>query len=568
MARENSKIRARIACPPGAAVSTIFDWPLRAGVVALVLAVAVLLPGCAPDDRGAGVHADRDTLRRGNGREPGTLDPARAVDIHAFGVLDDLYENLVSFSVDGRIVPGAAARWTHDANRRRFEFQLRADARWSNGDAVTADDFVRGLRRAVDPKTNAPYATMLADLQGYDAVRSGRAPATALGVHAVDPATVAFDLAGPGHTLLQVLAMPVAAPLHASMVDGNGFDDPGEFVGNGPYRLAAYRKGDRIRVEANPYHRAASDLGYCAVEYIPVQVPATELSMFRAGEIDITHTIPPAQLPTLRRRMPGAVRIAPMLGVYFLAFDTTEPPLASAPLREALSLAIDRPRLVALLGRGEQPAYGLLPPDLAADATDDDWATLGDEERRARARRLLREALDGRAPPPISLVYDAGDIHERVALAVAEMWRDVLGVETRLDKREWTYFLDTRERRGEWDAMRYAWFADYADAENFLEIFRAGSEHNLSGFADSDFDGLLAAAAETGDGALRAQHLAQAAERVRASHAIAPLYFYVSKHLVRPGIEGFVANALDRHPSRFLRPTHAPRSGGCGTAGR
>ena len=500
------------------------------------------------------------TLTRGNGGEPGTLDPARATDIHAFNVLGDLYEGLVIIDSDGEITAGVAARWETDAGLRRFEFELRPDARWSTGEPVTATDFVRGLRRLVDPQTNAPYANLFANISGFAAVQAGDAPPSALGVRAEGPRTLIIELDAPGHTLLDVLAMSVAAPVHTTNAADGGFDDPARFVGNGAYQLASYRRNDRIALIANPHHRDAARLGYCRVEYLPVVDPTTEVTMYRAGDLDMTHSLPPQQVAALRERLPDAIRIAPQLGTYFLALDITEPALANRDLRRALSMAVDRQALVAMLGRGEQPAWGLLPPGLVDDARYG-WAGLEDAERRTQARATYLRALGDAPPPELRLVFDAGDVHERIALTVSAMWRDTLGIETVLDKREWGYFLDTRQRRTEWDAMRYAWFADYADAASFLGLFREGSEHNLPGYSDAGFEAALdrARAAATADA--RAGALSEAALRIDDAYALIPLYHYVSKRLVHPDITGYADNLLDRHPSRHLAPRAVPDRG-------
>lgn len=530
---------------------------LNIALVTLVVAVSACGRGPEPAQ-----NADAETvLRRGNGGEPGTLDPTRADDAHAFNVLGDLYEGLVTRAADGSLQPGAAASWQHDKTRRRFEFTLREDARWSTGEPVTADDFARGLRRLADPATNAPFASLLAAVSGFDAVQAGDAPPSALGVMARDARTLVIALDAPGHTLLDTLALPVAAPMHASMADGTGFADPERFVGNGPYRLASYRTNDRIRIEANPYHRDASRLGYCHIEFLPVVNPATEVTMYRAGELDLTQTLPPQQVATLRERMPDAVRIAPQLGVYFMAFDTTEPALASRDLRRALSLAIDRPALTRMLGRGEQPAWQLLPPGLLASTATNDPAQLSDDARRTQAREALRQALGDAPAPTLRLVFDAGDVHERIALAVADMWRDVLGIETALDKREWAYFLETRGNRADWDVMRYAWFADYPDAASFLSMFETGSEHNLPGFELPAYDEALSNARMAANDTAREQALRTAAQAFDAAYAVAPLYYFVSKRLVRPGLSGYEDNLLDRHPSRYLTPAGAAPAG-------
>ncbi|MEL6448811.1 MAG: peptide ABC transporter substrate-binding protein [Pseudomonadota bacterium] len=500
------------------------------------------------------------TLTRGNGGEPGTLDPARAVDIHAFNVLGDIYEGLVIIGGDGAIAAGTAARWQTHAGLRRFEFELRPDARWSTGEPVTAADFVRGLRRLADPETNAPYASLFANISGFVEIQAGHAPPSTLGVRAQGPRTLIIELDAPGHTLLDVLAMPVAAPVHSSNADGGGFDDPARFVGNGAYRLESYRRNDRIALTANPHHRDAGRLGYCRVEYLPVVDPAFEVTMYRAGELDMTHSLPPQQVAALRERLPDAVRIAPQLGTYFLALDVTEPALANRDLRRALSMAVDRQALVAVLGRGEQPAWGLLPPGLV-DGARYDWAALDDAQRRNQARALYLRALGDAPPPELRLVFDAGDVHERIALTVAGMWRETLGIETVLDKREWGYFLDTRQRRTEWDAMRYAWFADYADAASFLGLFREGSEHNLPGYSDAGFEAALDSARSAKTEDARAGALSEAALHIDDAYALIPLYHYVSKRLVRPDLTGYAENLLDRHLSRHLAPRAAPERG-------
>lgn len=518
------------------------------------------LASCGGESQGTARDAASRTLARGNGGEPGTLDPARAVDIHAFNVLGDLYEGLVTIGSDGAITAGAAARWQADVTLRRFEFELRADARWSTGETVTAADFVRGLRRLVDPETNAPYASLFANISGFASVQAGDAPPSALGVRAQGPRTLIIELDAPGHTLLDVLAMPVAAPVHASNAVAGGFDDAARFVGNGAYQLATYRRNDRIALTANPHHRDVGRLGYCRIEFLPVVDPVTEVMMYRAGDLGLTHSLPPRQVADLRKRLPDAVRIAPQLGTYFLALDLTEPALANRDLRMALSMAVDRHALVAMLGRGEQPAWGLLPPGLV----DDDaypWHTLGDAERRDQARTALQRALGDNDVPELRLVFDAGDVHERIALTVSDMWRETLGLETTLDKREWGYFLDTRQQRSEWDAMRYAWFADYADAASFLSMFREGSEHNLPGFADASFEAALDRARAAATSGVRAGALSDAATRIDDTYALIPLYHYVSKRLVRPDITGFTDNLLDRHPSRFLAPEGASERG-------
>jgi len=248
------------------------------------------------------------------------------------------------------------------------------------------------------------------------------------------------------------------------------------------------------------------------------------------------------------------VRIAPSLGLYYLAFDLTEPPLDDRLLRQALNMAIDREQLVSIIGRGEQAAYGIVPPSVANHAAASfAWHALPPAERQKQAQELYRRAGYSDATPlALQLIYDSGDIHERIALAVSSMWRDVLGVDITILKMEWQYFLATRENRSEWQVMRFAWSGDYDDASTFTNIFRSGDPQNLAAYGNPDYDRLVADASAVQDDRQRAELMHAAEALLLADYPIAPLYFYVSKHLVSPRISCFESNALDRHPSRFL----------------
>ena len=313
--------------------------------------------------------------------------------------------------------------------------------------------------------------------------------------------------------------MSIAAPVWPGAEAGK--------ITNGPFQLEFWRPGEMLRVVPNPHFHAAESVLLDAVEYYPIAEPATELARYRAGELDITATIPPSSLDRLRQDQAGELRIAPRLAVYFIALDLTEAPLTDPVLREALSRSIDREALVAVLGRGEQPAYGFVPPGIE-----------GYDPARYQWRGEV-EPTD--APPSLTLLHDTGDVHETVALAVASMWRESLGIDVRLEKREWKYFLASREQRQDWDAMRFAWTGDYAHPTTFLDLFLSGGPMNLPGYANPEFDRLMAAGDYAGAEAL-----------LLRDYPVIPLYFYVSKHLVSPAVKGFTDNPLDLHPSRYI----------------
>ena len=243
-----------------------------------------------------------------------------------------------------------------------------------------------------------------------------------------------------------------------------------------------------------------------------------------------------------------------MLALYYLAFDLTEPPFDDVDVRRALSMAIDRETLAELLGRGEQPAYGIVPPGTTGQENPGyDWRALDHAERLEEARNLLAASgFKEGTPLRFTYLYDAGGIHEQVALAVGAMWESALAVEVDYEKREWQYFLNARDQRDEWQLMRFAWFGDYDDPDTFLQIFLSESPQNLPRLSNPDFDRALREANMLIDATGRSEALARAEDLLLAEYPVAPLYFLVSKHLVHPSIRGFEQNVLDRHPTRFM----------------
>jgi oligopeptide transport system substrate-binding protein len=521
---------------------------------AAVLTLALFLAGCDTPSDSSTDATGQQVLRRGNGGDPGTLDPALAEDVHAFNVLLDLYEGLVAESANGGLVPGVAQSWSVTDDGHTYVFKLRGNARWSNGDPVVASDFVRAFRRVSAPETLSSYGFLLEPIKNFNAIKAGNMPVSDLGVHAIDTQTLALHLREPVSHFLSVLAMPIAFPMHASALVPESFSDAERFVGNGAYVLRERQVLGPIRLRRNDLYWNADSVSIEDVEYLPIVDEGLELNMYRAGELDITQTIPSSQFAQLKEESPGEVRIAPSLAFYCLAFDLSESPLNNKDLRRALSMAINRRKLVELIGRGEQPAFGIVPSGVAnhGDAAYV-WRDLDEDKRIDIAQEAYADAgFDVATPLRIKLTYDVGGIHERIALAVSGMWQEALGVEVQLEKKEWKFFLETRDNRSDWQIMRFSWFGDYNDPMTFLEIFRSDSPQNLPLYNNPDYDKLLNKASIELDSHTRTELLADAEQTLIEDYPIAPLYFYVSKHMVKPRIKGFDDNVLDRHPSRFL----------------
>jgi oligopeptide transport system substrate-binding protein len=531
---------------------------LRAiSLVALPVIAMLFLPGCNPDSEGV---SSRDAapviVRRGNGGEPDSLDPARAEGVQAFNVITDLYEGLIALDARGNIIAGVAESWSVSDDGHTYTFHLRDDARWSNGTPVVAAHFVDGMRRTLSPDTGSAFAALLYPIDNAEAVARGALPATALGVAAHGERTLVIRLNAPAPFLPSLLTMPMTMPF---LDDGGGdkgrFSSLGRFVGNGPFLLADWDPGGHIRLRKNALFREADSVAIDEVHYFPVVEPRVELDMYRAGELDITFGVPGSHVGRLSETHPSELRIAPYLATYYLAFDLSEAPFDSRPLRQALSMAIDREALVRVTGRGEQPAYGLVPDGLTNyTPARVDWKSLTADERLAKARELYAQAgYSADQPLEVTLLYDAADIHETVALVVSEMWRKNLGVEVTLDKREWMYFLSTRKNRDDWQVMRFSWTGDFDHPSTFTDTFRSTSPQNLPGYASEAYDRLVDRAEATVDSVEQMRLYAEAEAELLSGAPIVPLYFYVSEHLVSADVSGFESNVFDRHPSRYLR---------------
>ena len=508
---------------------------LTATVPALLLAAACWLTGCGGPAPEVGGHAPpaRDSLRRGLGAEPGSLDPQLASDNAALAVVADLYEGLTAEDSDGSIVPGSAESWTVGEGGLEYVFRLRRGLRWSNGDALTADHFAAGLRRALDAATAAPNAGMLADVVGIE-------------VPAAD--VLRLRLRRPVSYLPAVLALPIAAPRHprAQVLEPS--------PGNGAYRLVRRLPGEYIELERNPHYWNVAAVAIGRVVHVALADLATEVNLYRTGELDLTSEVPNSQLGALRDALPGELRIAPYLSAYTYAVNMARLPNRDARL--ALAMAIDRERLTRqVTGAGERPALGWVPDGIAGyTPARYEWGRLDHPAAVAEARRLWSAARHaGNAPARIRLCTDASANHRRTAVAVADFWRTALGIETEIVELEWNVYLDTRAHPGDCDLVRLGWSADFVDPEAFAMVFESTHPQNTLGYASNRYDGLLAASRTETDAARRMTQLASAEAQLLADAPVIPLFFRVSKRLVKPYVQGVAANPLGHVASRHLR---------------
>ncbi|MFT4047621.1 MAG: peptide ABC transporter substrate-binding protein [Solimonas sp.] len=497
-------------------------------------------------------------LRIGNGPEPESLDPQRASSVSALNIARDLFEGLTRIADDGRVVPAAARGWQISADGRRYTFDLRDGLRWSNGEPLTADDFVAGLRRVVDPRTGAPYAQLLSPIANAAAIVAGRAAPAMLAAWALSPTRLQILLREPTPYFLSLLAHPAASPLYRPGLAqyGREFARPGRLVGNGAFRLEQWVVQSQITLLRNPQYWNDAQTRLDGVAYIPSDDVAAELKRFRAGELDVTSEIPLVQALQLRARYGERLRIATYLGSYFYGINMTRPPLgASRALRRALAMTIDRELLVDKVMNGlAQPAYGWVPPGVAGYAAQSaDWAAWPMARRVAEARRLYAAAgYTDEKPLRVELRYNTHDDHKRIATVIAAMWKQTLGVQATLINEENKVFLAKRRLRRETEIFRAAWMGDYDDASTYLDVLAGDNGRNDMGWHDARYDALLAEAARQRDPVRRAALLEEAERRALDAMPVIPVYWYVSKHLLSPRVQGWRDNLLDVHYSKDL----------------
>jgi oligopeptide transport system substrate-binding protein len=515
----------------------------------------VLLESGRPDPS---VLADEQIVYRGNGDEPETLDPHLAQDVPSSHILRDLFEGLTTESADGDLIPGAALRWNISRDARTYTFYLRRDLVWSNGEALNAEDFVFSLQRAVNPRTASSAARTLLPIQNAREVMAGELPVEELGISLLDEFTMQITLTGPTPYFLGLLASPVAYPVNRENLEefGDQFSKPGKLVSNGAYVLDRWTPRVSIELRKNPDFREAELALIERVYYLPTEDQSAEVKQFRSGELDWTNEVPNNQFKWLQRHYPDELVISPWMGSYFFGFNLTQEPFIDNPsLRMALILAIDRQIITSKVTQfGEKPSFALVPPGIDGYVPfSPEYADWTQEERDHEARRLYEQAgYSPDRPLRVEIRYNTNDNNKKIALAIASMWKQALGLHATLVNEEFRVFLQNREQKAITQVFRAGWISDYNDPYSFLELFRTGYGRNDYGYSNSTFDAVLD---EVGTERVRVrrERLMFEAERVLMSdHVIIPIYTYVTKRLVNPYLQGWKSNVMDHHPTRNM----------------
>ena len=475
--------------------------------------------------------------------EPASLDPAKAVGLPEIQVIRDLFEGLVNQDANGNIIPGVAARWqTND--QKTWTFTLRSDAKWSDGTPVTAQDFVYSWQRLVDPKTTSPFAwfAALAGIMNAQDIIDGKAKPETLGVTAVDTHTLRVQLDKPLPWFVNLTANFSLYPVNKAAVDSDkNWTRPGKLVGNGAYVLADRVVNEKLELVPNKHYWDNGKTVIQKVTFMPINQESAATKRYQAGDIDITESFPKNLYQKLKKELPGQVFTPPQLGTYYYAFNTQKGPTADARVRLALSMSIDR-RIIAdkVLGAGEKPAWRFT-PDVTAGFKPQPSALeeSSQAELNAQAKMLLQAAGYGpNRPLKLTLLYNTQEVHQKIAIAVASMWKKNLGVDVKLQNQEWKTYIDSRNT-GNFDVIRASWVGDYNEPSTFLSLLTSTNSGNIARFNDAAYDKVIRQASlESSAEARNADY--NMAEKILAEKApIAPIYQYTNGRLIKPWVKGY-----------------------------
>jgi oligopeptide transport system substrate-binding protein len=524
----------------------------------LLMLVASLLSGLATAV--VSVPAQAATINIHNGGDPTSLDPHKLSGDWENRIAGDIFEGLVTEDKAAEPIPGQASSWSVSDDGLVYTFTLRDGIRWSDGEPVTAGDFVYALQRLMNPDTAATYAYLQYPIKNAEAINTGQiADLNELGVKAIDDRTLEITLERPTPYFIGALTHYTAYPLPRHVIESAGDDwvRIDNIVTNGPYKPVDWVPGSHVTTVKNDSYYDADNVKIDGARFFVLEDQSAALKRYRAGEFDILTDFPTDQYEWMQENLPGQAQVAPFAGLYYYVVNHNKPPFDNADVRKALSMAINREVIgPQILGTGELPAYSWVPPGMAnyPEPYMVDWKDLPYGDKVNEAKRLLDGAgYNAENPLNLQLRYNTNENHKRIAVAIAAMWKP-LGVEVELYNTETKVHYDELQR-GVLDVARAGWLADYNDADNFLNLLKSTVEHNYGRYKNPEFDALLDQANATTDIEGRAGLLKQAEKLAMDQTAAIPIYYYLARNVVSPRVKGFENNAFDIHRTRWLELT-------------
>lgn len=533
-------------------------------LMTLVLAFSTLLAACGSGSESgtgtsgqAGEGTATQDLRINMSAEPPTFDPAQAKDSQTNTALKLMYEGLTRMGADGNPAPGVAEKWDVSEDGLKYTFHLRDNATWNNGEPVTAEDFAYAWEHVLSPDT-APaseYAYQLYYLKNGEAFNTGKIKDfSQVGVKVVDEKTLEVTLENPAPYWLGLTSFYTYYPVNKKNVEANDkwAAKADTMVTNGPFTLTTWTTGQQLAWTKNDKYWDKDNIKLNTITASLVNSGATEYSSYQSGQLDYagapTGEIPTDQIPAAKQQFPDQFQAKGIASTYYYEFNNKEKPFDNAKIRKAFAMSINRQAIVDNVTLGGQiPAFGFVPPGIKGQ-TDEYRAEHKDsyfKEDAAQAKTLLAEGMkeEGYTTlPPVTLIYNSSEAHQKIALAIADMWKSNLGVDVKTENQEWSVFLNNRQS-GNFQVARAGWTADYNDPMTFMDMWVTGGGNNNAGYANPAYDKLIADAKSTQDAAKRMDDMAKAEKMlIEDDMAVMPVYYYTSISLVKPNLKGIVVD--------------------------
>ncbi|MFU9136167.1 peptide ABC transporter substrate-binding protein [Erwinia tasmaniensis] len=516
-----------------------FTLAAAALAVNLSLCAAVVPPGT--------VLAERQEIVRHIKDEPASLDPAKAVGLPEIQVIRDLFEGLTNQDATGKIVPGVAEQW-HTTDNKSWIFTLRNDARWSDGDPVTAEDFVYSWRRLVDPAvaSDSAWFAGLAGIENAGAIAKGQLSPDKLGVTALDSHRLKVTLDRPVPWFPSLAASVSLFPVPQKVIEkaGANWTRPENLVGNGAYRLQERVVNEKLVLVRNDSYWDNAHSLLTKVTFLPINEESSATKRYRANDIDITESFPKNMYGLLKKEIPNEVYTPDQLGTYYYAFNTIKGPTSDPRVRKALSWTIDRTIIAEkVLGTGEKPAWHFTPDVTAGFKPVPGFLQQHTQaELNMQARALLAAAGYGPTHPlNLTLLYNTSENHQKIAIAVASMWKKNLGVSVKLQNQEWKTYIDSRNS-GNFDVIRASWVGDYNEPSSFLSLLTSSHSGNIAKFSDKQYDAVVDKASQETRAEARSSDYNRAEQIIADQAPIAPIYQYTNGRLIKPWVKGYPVN--------------------------
>lgn len=486
--------------------------------------------------------------------EPRTIDPGLSNAVVEMNVILSNFEGLMRLGPGDVPLPGVAQTWEISKDGLTYTFHLRKNAKWSNGDPVTAADFEYAWKRALDPKLAGEYAYQLYYIKNGEAYNTKKiTDPNQIGVKAKDPYTLEVTLEGPCSYFLTLCYFPTLAPLNKKIVEANGEKwavDPKTYVGNGPFRLTKWVHNERMEFEPNPYYWNKKAVKAKKLNYLLVVDQSASLAMFESGQVDFIDDtgISRPEIPRLQEE--GTLKFSPYLGTYYYLFNLKHEPVKDIRVRQALAMAIDRAKLVKFVTKaGETPAYAFVPNGIPDAAKGTIFRKVGGnffKESVAAAKKLLAEAgyPGGKGLPTIEILYNTSEMHKQMAEAIQEMWKKNLNINVTLVNQEWGVYMDNRRQLAYTNVCRAGWIGDYVDPMTFIDLFTTTSGNNHTGWSNAQYDKLVDIAKSSGDQKVRMKAMHDAESLLMKDMVIMPVYFYTRPYMMKPWIKNVRQSAL------------------------